>query len=542
MTVNLNETNLDDNNPVFAEDAGYAGSFANGAYTFSYAENQTLTTDVIGKVAATDADVSDTLTYSITANVNVGTAQAPVDAYAINAATGEITLTAAGLTAFTNDFEALANAHQITVSVSDGSAPATTVTVNLNETNIDDGPSVITSGNTGTGVEDTVITDTLVISDPDGLAKEPFSIEAGDWPTNGSVIIDLVTGVWTYTPDPDWNGEDNFRVTVTDVLGITSTQEITVTVNPEQDVFDDSTSTMSGLAVTINVLGNDQFEGTPVTISAIGTPGKGKAVLNSDGTITYTPTGSFTGMATFTYTVSTREGAAETAMVTIRINPPPPSSSLPADLITPRPLADPPLVTRMDVPVTVQAVQGGLSGFGARSLVSGNEAASSGGEQFQLNFAPAALKVINFVLELDQTAGDLGLPTLDRIISGTLRDGSPLPSWLDFNPDTRSFAGVVPPEVSGQIDIVLIYLDTFGIEQRLNVRIDADSLAVSVSGISDADETPASGDQSDATSESEPDDEASIDWDLIEEQLFGRGSVMPLPEQGGLRAQMSRII
>ena len=117
---------------MFAEDAGYAGSFANGAYTFSYAENQTLTTDVIGKVAATDADVSDTLTYSITTNVNVGTAEAPVDAYAINATTGEITLTAAGLAAFTNDFEAGSNEHQITVSVSDGSAPATTVTVNLN--------------------------------------------------------------------------------------------------------------------------------------------------------------------------------------------------------------------------------------------------------------------------------------------------------------------------------------------------------------------------------------------------------------------------
>jgi VCBS repeat-containing protein len=220
----------------------------------------------------------------------------------------------------------------------------------------------------------------------------------------------------------------------------------------------------------------------------------------------------------------------------------PPSGSSPADRVQSRPLADPPLATRMDVPVTVQAAQGGLSGFGTRSLVSGNDAASSGGEQFQMSFGPAALKVINFVLELDQIAGDLGLPTLDRIILGTQLDGSPLPSWLDFNPESRSFAGVVPPEVSGQIDIVLIYLDTFGIEQRLNVRIDADSLSVSVSGISDADETPASGGESDATSEAEPDDKASIDWDIIEERLFGRDSVMPPPEQGGLRAQMSRII
>ena len=545
-TPNTSSENLDDDDqpPVFGQaDGVFPGSFdaTTGAYTFSYAENQTLTTAVIGKVVATDADVSDTLTYSITANVTVPEVNGVTVAYAIDAATGAITLTEAGLAAFTNDFEALANAHAITVSVTDGSDPVT-VTVNLNETNVDDGPSVVTSGNTGTGAEDTVISDTLVVSDPDGLAEEPFSIGTGDQPANGSVTIDPATGFWTYTPDPDWRGDDSFVVTVTDVLGITSIQEITVTVNPEQDAFDDSASTTSGVAVTINVLDNDQFEGTPVTISAVGTPSNGTAVLNGDGTITYTPTAAFTGTETFTYTVNTRVGVAETATVTIRVNPVPPSESSPADRVQSRLLADPPLDARLQVPVTVQSVQGGLSGFGTRSLISGNEAASSTVDRFEPNALPQALKVINFVLEVDQTAGELGLPSIERVISGTLRDGSPLPSWLDFNPDTRSFAGVVPPEVSGQIDIVLIYLDTFGIEQRLNVRIDADSLAVSVSGISDADAPPASGDQSDATSESEPDDEASIDWDLIEEQLFGRGSVMPLPEQGGLRAQMSRII
>ena len=168
----------------------------------------------------------------------------------------------------------------------------------------------------------------------------------------------------------------------------------------------------------------------------------------------------------------------------------PPSESSPADRVQSRLLADPPLDARLQVPVTVQSVQGGLSGFGTKSLISGNEAASSTVDRFEPNALPPALKAINFVLEVDQTTGELGLPSIERVISGTLRDGSPLPSWLDFNPETRSFAGVVPPEVSGQIDIVLIYLDTFGIEQRLNVRIDADSLAVSVSGISDADAPP----------------------------------------------------
>jgi hypothetical protein len=197
------------------------------------------------------------------------------------------------------------------------------------------------------------------------------------------------------------------------------------------------------------------------------------------------------------------------------------------------------LAARFQVPVTVQAAQAGLSDFGTRSLLFSNENASSTSAVFELDAAPDELKIINFVLELDQTAEELGLPTHERIISATLSDGSPLPSWLDFNAQTRSFAGVVPPEVSGQIDIVLIYLDTFGTQQSLNVRIDADSLAISVSGSSD---TPAPVDQTEASPSPDPEDEARIDWDVIEEQLFGPGTIMPPPEQGGLRAQMSRMV
>ena len=144
VTVNLNETNLDDNNPVFAQDPdpAYAGSFAGGEYTFSYAEN----TDAgipIGKVLATDADVNDTLTYSIANNVLVDDGNGTqVAAYQIDAG-GFISLTNAGQNALTNDFETLNNLHQITVEVSDGNGPNTAVTVNLNETNLDDNNPVL---------------------------------------------------------------------------------------------------------------------------------------------------------------------------------------------------------------------------------------------------------------------------------------------------------------------------------------------------------------------------------------------------------------
>jgi hypothetical protein len=67
------------------------------------------------------------------------------------------------------------------------------------------------------------------------------------------------------------------------------------------------------------------------------------------------------------------------------------------------------------------------------------------------------------------------------------------------------------------------------------MRIDADSLAISVSDPSDTTN------QSDTLSEPAPDDEARIDWDEIEERLFSRKPLPPPAEQGGLRAQLSRI-
>ncbi|MDB4111688.1 tandem-95 repeat protein [Yoonia sp.] len=354
--------------------------------------------------------------------------------------------------------------------------------------------------------------------------------EAFDYLATGETLV--LTYTVTATDDAGTPLSDSETVTIT----ITGTNDApVVTQQPQKQVHPFNVQYSRDLpAGFADVDTSDRF-----TYSATGLP-DGLSIDAVTGRITGAP--SAVGRFSVIITAEDGNGGRISTQPYEFLIAAPPSESSPADRVQSRLLADPPLDARLQVPVTVQSVQGGLSGFGTRSLISGNEAASSTVDRFEPNALPQALKVINFVLEVDQTAGELGLPSIERVISGTLRDGSPLPSWLDFNPDTRSFAGVVPPEVSGQIDVVLIYLDTFGIEQRLNVRIDADSLAVSVSGISDADAPPASGDQSDATSESEPDGEASIDWDLIEEQLFGRGSVMPLPEQGGLRAQMSRII
>jgi len=119
-TTASNDRSVDeDNAPVFGDTPNNELDPVTGEYTFEYAENA-ADGDILGTVNASDLD-GDTVTYSITANEN--------GYYEIDAA-GNISLTAAGVTAYANDFELGDNAQVITVEATDGTN-ATTITVNL---------------------------------------------------------------------------------------------------------------------------------------------------------------------------------------------------------------------------------------------------------------------------------------------------------------------------------------------------------------------------------------------------------------------------
>ncbi|MBA5869951.1 MAG: tandem-95 repeat protein, partial [Nitrospira sp. CR2.1] len=193
----------------------------------------------------------------------------------------------------------------------------TTVTV----TAVDD-PTVVTGGTSGTGNEDTTLTNTLTATDVEGLTDGTvFTVSANA--TNGTASIDPATGLWSYTPNADYNGSDSFTVTITDDAGTSSTQVISVTVTPVVDITNDSLTTAEETAISANVLTGsngataDSFDGTPVLTSVTqGT--NGSVTFLADGTVTYTPTANFTGTDSFTYTI-TSGGVTETATVTVTV-------------------------------------------------------------------------------------------------------------------------------------------------------------------------------------------------------------------------------
>jgi len=192
-----------------------------------------------------------------------------------------------------------------------GVTETATVTVTVN-------PVVDITDDTPSTPEDTSVTITVLANDTFEGTPDVTAVETGTSAANGTVTLNVDDTV-TYTPNADWHGTDSFDYTVTSA-GLTETATVTVTVNPVADVVDDSDSTNEDTSVTITVLANDTFEGTPdVTAVETGTSAaNGTVTLNVDDTVTYTPNADWNGTETFDYTV-TSGGVTETATVTVTV-------------------------------------------------------------------------------------------------------------------------------------------------------------------------------------------------------------------------------
>nr|WP_321266134.1 cadherin-like domain-containing protein [uncultured Sulfurimonas sp.] len=189
INVNLNETNLNDNGPIFTP-----VNPGDSEYTFSYSEN-TDAGATIATVAATDLD-GDTITYSIKTNE---TNQAGDALFAIDATTGEISLTAAGEASFADDYELGDNLNDIIVTASDG-VHNTDINVNLNETNLNEAPIATDDGE--------------IITTKMGLVGEYFGIGVEDSGDDDNYLIDNIqdfrTMIASKTPDATFVGGNIF--------------------------------------------------------------------------------------------------------------------------------------------------------------------------------------------------------------------------------------------------------------------------------------------------------------------------------------------
>lgn len=90
--------------------------------------------------------------------------------------------------------------------------------------------------------------------------------------------------------------------------------------NTPPTAVNDTTTTNLNTAVAIAVLTNDtDSNGDFLTVTAATQPGHGATVVNTNGTVTYTPANGFAGYDSFSYSISDGRGGTSTATVNVTI-------------------------------------------------------------------------------------------------------------------------------------------------------------------------------------------------------------------------------
>ncbi|MBA3722725.1 MAG: tandem-95 repeat protein, partial [Parachlamydiaceae bacterium] len=246
-------------------------------------------------------DANGTLTYTPAANAN-------------GSATVTVTLTDSGGTA------------------NGGVATITNQTFVINVTAVND--ALVANNGAFTTDEDVAHSGILPFIDVDG---DTLAYSISTLPSKGTVTLGA-NGSYTYTPNANANGSDSFVYKVDDGHGDIVTGTITVTITPVNDApvaNNDSYSTYAGSAISnpTSVLTNDTDVDTlhnNLTTDLITGPSHGTVTLNSDGTFNYTPTGTYVGSDSFTYTVNDHESAnnfSNIATVNISVNQAPISAT-----------------------------------------------------------------------------------------------------------------------------------------------------------------------------------------------------------------------
>ena len=216
-----------------------------------------------------------------------------------------------------------------TYTASDGAAASEPATVEITVTPVNDPPTA--TNDSYSIAEDNVLTVTAangVLHNDGDVENDPLTATVATGPDHGTLVLDL-DGSFTYTPDPDFNGQDSFTYAAFD--GQEASQPVTVelivtSVNDAPFADDDTAGTALLTATTIDVLANDSDIDSsldPASVTVTDDPANGTAIANPDGTVTYTPNFLFVGEDSFAYTVDDDQGAtsnAATVGVTVELD------------------------------------------------------------------------------------------------------------------------------------------------------------------------------------------------------------------------------
>jgi TolB protein len=162
----------------------------------------------------------------------------------------------------------------------------------------------------------------ILTNDTDAEEDYPLTISWIETPAHGAAAV--VAGEISYTPATNWSGTETLSYEVSDTNGNTSYGSVTITVtstNTPPVAIDDTATTLQNTAVMIPVLANDTDadDDTLTIIQVVDAPSHGSVDM-VDGEIQYTPAHNWSGIDTFTYSISDGRDTG-IATVTITVTP-----------------------------------------------------------------------------------------------------------------------------------------------------------------------------------------------------------------------------
>ena len=234
--------------------------------------------------------------------------------------------------------------HIIGLRVEDSFGATNTDSTTLTVNPINNAP--VANDDTAVTDEDTPVNVDVLANDTD-LENDPLIITILS-STNGTVVVndggtpaDPSDDTVDVIPDADFYGTVQFTYQVNDGDLDSNVATVTVTVTPANDApvaNDDSYTTSEDTTLVIPALGilaNDtDADGDTLTAVLDSAPSNGSLTLNADGSFTYTPDTSFTGVDTFTYHANDGAVNSNIATVTITVYIPTPTQVVVDDLVS----------------------------------------------------------------------------------------------------------------------------------------------------------------------------------------------------------------
>jgi len=162
-----------------------------------------------------------------------------------------------------------------------------------------------------------------VLANDDDPEGGPLTLTGVTLPAHGTLSL-TPEQRFVYTPAPGFSGTDGFTYTVRDADGLETTGAVEVAVeerNAPPIAAPDTASVTAGASVTLDLVANDNDpDGDPLRLVALGLPAEGRIAVNPDQSVTYTPDPGFSGTDRFTYTVGDGKALAQ-AEATITVLP-----------------------------------------------------------------------------------------------------------------------------------------------------------------------------------------------------------------------------